>query len=122
MTSTTGILSFTLTVDDLDRAARFYRDTLGFEIRQDLEAWPGARFIEVVPPGSTIGLMLVPRDTELPVAVRLTTPDATEAFDELRSAGTTVHNDEVVMLGDYPPMFHFADPDGNGLVYIEEKK
>lgn len=122
MITTSRILSFTLTVDDLDRAATFYRDTLGFEIRQDFEAWPGARFVEVVPPGSTVALMLVPRDTELPVAVRMTTPGATAAFDQLRQGGATVHNEGVVRLGDYPPMFHFADPDGNGLVYIEEKK
>lgn len=122
MTRTTRILSFTLKVDDLDRATGFYRDTLGFEVRQDTEAWPGARFVEVAPPGSDVALMLVPHDTELPVAVRMQTPDATEAFDQLRQSDTTIHNDQVLLLGDHPPMFHFADPDGNGLVYLEEKR
>jgi hypothetical protein len=33
----------------------------------------------------------------------------------------TLHNDEVVHLDGAPPMFFFADPDGNGLVYMEEE-
>lgn len=83
--------------------------------------WPGARLVEVVPPGSDVGLVLLPPDSEIPMAVRLGTSDAETAHARLREAGATLHNDRVVLLEGSPPMFFFADPDGNGLVYLEEE-
>lgn len=120
MATTTRILSVSLPVADQDRALAFYRDVLGFEVRLDMEPWPGARLVEVVPPGSSVGIVLLPPDTELPIAVRMGTPDAASAHTELHAAGVTLHNDEVVELPGSAPMFFFADPDGNGLVYIQE--
>ena len=32
----------------------------------------------------------------------------------------TLHNEEVLRMDSMPAMFSFADPDGNGLVYLEE--
>ena len=52
--------------------------------------------------------------------VRLGTTDAGAAHARLREAGATLHNDQVVHIDGAPPMFFFADPDGNGLVYLEE--
>lgn len=117
---TTEITSVTLPVADQDRALRFYVEVLGFELRTDFEVWPGARLVEVVPPGSTVGLVLLPPDSPLPLAVRMTTGDAEAAHRRLRDAGVTLHNPEVLHLDGAPPMFFFADPDGNGLVYLEE--
>lgn len=117
---TTRVLSVTIPVADQDEALRFYTDVLGCEVRADMEVWPGARLVEVVPPGSTVGLVLLPPDSEIPVAVRLGTSSAQTAHRCLREAGATLHNDEVVQLDGGPPMFFFSDPDGNGLVYIEE--
>jgi len=77
--------------------------------------------IEVVPPGSEVGLILLPPDSQIPLAVRLGTTDAQEAHDRLAAAGATLHNDEVLHLEGTPPMFSFADQDGNGLVYIEDR-
>jgi len=91
------------------------------ELRLDIEVWPGARLVEVVPPGSSVGLVLLPPDSEIPMAVRLGTTSAETAYARLRQAGAKLHNDEVVHLDGYPPMFFFADPDGNGLVYLEEE-
>jgi len=51
---------------------------------------------------------------------RLGTTDAEAAHARLRDAGVTLHNVEVIHLEGTPPMFFFADPDGNGLVYLEE--
>ena len=107
-------------VADQDRALRFYTEVLGCELRNDFEPWPGARLVEVVPPGSDVGLVLLPPDSEIPVAVRLGTSDAETAHERLREAKVTLHNEEVVHLEGAPPMFFFADPDGNGLVYLEE--
>jgi catechol 2,3-dioxygenase-like lactoylglutathione lyase family enzyme len=120
MTMTTRVLSVTMPVADQDQALRFYTEVLGCELRTDIEVWPGARLVEVVPPGSSIGLVLLPPDGEIPVAVRLGTTDAAAAHARLRGAGAKLHNDQVVHLEGAPPMFFFADPDGNGLVYMEE--
>ena len=117
---TTRVLSVTMPVADQDQALRFYTEVLGCKLRTDIEVWPGARLVEVVPPGSSVGLVLLPPDSEIPVAVRLGTTDAEAAHARLREAGATLHNDQVVHIDGAPPMFFFADPDGNGLVYLEE--
>jgi catechol 2,3-dioxygenase-like lactoylglutathione lyase family enzyme len=118
---TTKIQSVSVVVADQDRALRFYTEVLDCELRTDLEVWPGARLVEVVPPGSSVGIVLLPPDSPLPLAVRMGTSDADAAYGRLRSAGVTLHNDEVLHLEGSPPMFFFADPDGNGLVYLEEE-
>ena len=65
--------------------------------------------------------MLLPPNSEIPMAVRLGTTNAEAAHARLRQAGARLHNEEVVHLDGFPPMFFFADPDGNGLVYLEEE-
>ena len=107
----------------LSPAVRSSREVLGFDLRQDVQVWPGARLVEVVPPGSDVGLVLLPSDSEIPMAVRMGTSDADAAFVRLRSAGAQLHNDHVIVdVKGAPPMFFFADPDGNGLVYLEESR
>jgi predicted enzyme related to lactoylglutathione lyase len=122
MAMTTRVISVTIPVQDQDRALEFYRDVLGCEVRLDIEVWPGARLVEVVPPGSSVGLVLLPPDSEIPLAVRLGTDDAVSAHKRLEDAGATLHNDEVITIGGGSPMFSFTDPFGNGLVYIEEER
>jgi catechol 2,3-dioxygenase-like lactoylglutathione lyase family enzyme len=121
MTMTTKIQSVSVPVADQDRALKFYTEVLGCELRTDFEVWPGARFVEVVPPGSSVGIVLLPPDSPLPMAVRMGTSDADAAYARLREAGAKLHNDEVLHLEGAPPMFFFADPDDNGLVYLEEE-
>ncbi|WP_029109563.1 VOC family protein [Mycobacterium sp. URHD0025] len=120
MTMTTRVLSVSVPVSDQDAALKFYTDVLGFELRNDVEVWPGARMIEVVPPGSNVALVLLPLDSQIPIAIRMGTPDAQQAHDEVRAAGVTLHNDELVRIEGVPAMFSFTDPDGNGLVYLED--
>jgi catechol 2,3-dioxygenase-like lactoylglutathione lyase family enzyme len=122
MTMTTRVLSVSLPVADQDQALRFYTEVLGCEVRTDVEVWPGARLVEVVPPGSSVGLVLLPADGELPLAVRMGTSDADAAHARIREAGVTLHNPEVIRMEGVPAMFFFADPDGNGLVYLEEEE
>lgn len=117
---TTRVMSVTMPVADQDRALAFYTNVLGCELVTDVEIWPGARLIEVVPPGSSVGFVLLPPDSEIPVAVRMGTSDAEAAYTTLREAGATLHNDDIVRMQGVPPMFFFADPDGNGLVYLED--
>ena len=120
MTMTTKIKSVSVPVADQDRALKFYTEVLGCVLRTDVEVWPGARMVEVVPPGSSVSLVLLPPDSPLPLAVRMGTSDAQTAYARLRESGATLHNEEVLRWEGVPPMFHFSDPDGNGLVYLEE--
>ncbi|MEE2061213.1 VOC family protein [Rhodococcus artemisiae] len=120
MTMTTKVLSVSVPVADQDAALKFYTEVLGCELRTDIEIWPGARLVEVAPPGSEVSLLLLPRDSEIPVATRLGTSDARAAHDAIRSSGTTLHNDDLIRMEGVPAMFSFADPDGNGLVYLED--
>lgn len=120
MSMTTRVLSVSVPVSDQDRALAFYTEVLGCELRTDTEVWPGARLVEVVPPGSDVGLVLLPPDSEIPFAIRLGSSDAEAAYEKLAAAGVKLHNDEVVHLEGAPPMFFFADLDGNGVVYMEE--
>ena len=70
MTKTTRVISVTVPVADQDAALAFYTEVLGCELRYDVEVWPGARMVEVVPPGSEVGLVLLPPDTPLPIAIK----------------------------------------------------
>lgn len=117
---TTRVQSVSVPVSDQDRAIAFYTEVLGCELTLDQEIWPGARLVIVTPPGSDVAILLLPPDSEIPVAVRMGTDDATAAYARLRAAGATLHNDEVLHLEGSPPMFAFADPDGNNLVYLQE--
>src|SRR5918998_1236154 len=120
MAMTTRVLSVSVPVTDQDAALRFYTEVLGCELRTDVEVWPGARMVEVVPPGSSVSLLLLPPDSQIPVAIRLGTTDAQRAHDAVRAAGVTLHNDELIRMKGVPAMFSFNDLDGNGLVYMEE--
>jgi len=60
MTMTTRVLSVSVPVTDQDAALKFYTDVLGCELQTDIEVWPGARMIEVVPPNLSIGPMRLP--------------------------------------------------------------
>lgn len=120
MAKTTRVLSVSVPVSDVDAALAFYTDVLGCELLVDVEARPGARYVEVLPPGSSVGIVLLPHDSEIPIAVRLGTTDAQEAHDRIKASGVELHNDEVLRWDDVEPMFSFTDPDGNALVYLED--
>ncbi|HKG50443.1 MAG TPA: VOC family protein [Actinomycetales bacterium] len=118
MTITTRIMSVSVEVADQDKALTFYRDVLGCEVRTDIEVWPGARLVEVVPPGSDVAIALLTRESGLPIGVRYVTEDAEEAHRALTAAGVTPH--QPVLYTDFaPPMFTLDDPDGNTIILIE---
>ncbi len=119
MTMTTRVISVSVPVADQDEALRFYTEVLGCELRTDVEVWPGARLVEVAPPGSAVSIVLLPPDSQIPVAVRLGTTDAQTAHDRVRAAGVPL-DQELVRMEGVPPMFSFSDPDGNGLVYLQD--
>lgn len=119
MSLTTRVISVSVPVRDQDEALASYTGVLGCEVRLDAEAWPGARVVEVVPPGSTVGIVPLPPGSEIPIAVRLAIPDAEAPHARVRGRGRPARR-EVLRMEGAPAMFSFVDPDGNGLVYWEE--
>jgi catechol 2,3-dioxygenase-like lactoylglutathione lyase family enzyme len=119
MSILTRIMSVSIEVTDQDKALTFYRDVLGCQLQTDIEVWPGARLVEVVPPGSPVAIALLTRASGLPIGVRYITADAEEAHRALKAAGVTPHQD--VLYTDFaPPMFTFDDPDGNTVILIQD--
>jgi catechol 2,3-dioxygenase-like lactoylglutathione lyase family enzyme len=119
--TTTRITSVSMQVADQDRALAFYVDVLGCQLRADVEVWPGARWVEVVPPGSEVGIALLTAESGLPIGLRLGTDNADAAHAILTAVGAQVGS-EVLRLEFAPPMFTFNDPDENLLVFIEEEE
>lgn len=110
-----------LPVADQDAALAFYTEALGCELRFDAVVPPGVRMIEVAPPGSAVGLLLLPPDSPIPVALRLGTDDADAVYAHVAAVdGVVHHNDQVLRWEGVPAMFHLSDPDGNSLVYLED--
>ncbi|MET0866307.1 MAG: VOC family protein, partial [Nakamurella sp.] len=110
-------------VTDQDRALAFYVDRLGFEVRMDAPLDElGGRWIELAPSGSGTTIALAPADGQNPAGnstgIRLTTGDAARLHDQL--SGQQVDVDEVLSWPGVPPMFELRDPDGNGLVIVED--
>ena len=112
------IMSVSVEVTDQDKALSFYRDVLGCEVRNDLELWPGARLVEVAPPGSPVAIALLTKASGLPIGVRYITEDAEQAHQALTAAGATP-NQPVLYTDFAPPMFTFDDQDGNTVILIQ---
>jgi catechol 2,3-dioxygenase-like lactoylglutathione lyase family enzyme len=122
-------------VGDQDRAVAFY-ESLGFERRNDIPWGDGQRWVELYPPGSSTGLVLVPPRPGEPTGVQtgiiLNTDDIDAAHEELQALGVDVDPEvarvgaparirigPVEMAGPVPPMFYFRDPDGNALLLVQ---
>jgi catechol 2,3-dioxygenase-like lactoylglutathione lyase family enzyme len=122
-------------VGDHDRAVAFY-ESLGFERRNDIPWGDGQRWVELYPPGSSTGLVLVPPRPGEPTGVQtgiiLNTDDIDAAHAELQALGVDVDPEvarvgaparirigPVEMAGPVPPMFYFRDPDGNALLLVQ---
>ena len=122
-------------VRDQERSVAFY-ESLGFVKRNDIPWGDGHRWVEVYPPDSSTGLVLVPpRPGEaagVQTGIILNTDDIDAAHDELRSLGVDVDLEvarvgaparirigPVEMAGPVPPMFYFRDPDGNALLIVQ---
>jgi catechol 2,3-dioxygenase-like lactoylglutathione lyase family enzyme len=122
-------------VSDQERSVAFY-ESLGFERHNDTPWGDGYRWVEVYPPNSPTGLVLVPPAPGEAIGVRtgiiLNTDDIDAAHAELRSLGVDVDAEvarvgaaaeirigPVEMAGPVPPMFYFRDPDGNSILIVQ---
>jgi predicted enzyme related to lactoylglutathione lyase len=108
-------------VSDQDRACAFYRDVLGFSVREDAEMGEGRRWVELVPPAGGASIALVTWHDAMPAGclrgLVLGTDDAHAAFAQLRSRGVSFAETDVQ---DSPWGQHatFCDPDGNSWVLV----
>jgi catechol 2,3-dioxygenase-like lactoylglutathione lyase family enzyme len=139
MSATTGRISqiqlVLIPVRDQERSVAFY-ESLGFERRNDIPWGDGYRWVEVYPPNSPTGLVLVPpgpgETTGVRTGIILNTDDIDAAHAELRSLGVDVDAEvarvgaaaeirigPVEMAGPVPPMFYFRDPDGNTILIVQ---
>jgi catechol 2,3-dioxygenase-like lactoylglutathione lyase family enzyme len=116
----TGIHTVAIPVTDQDRTQALL-EGLGFQTRFDAELQPGFRWIELAPPGAATSIAVVEAGEELPTGVdtgiRLITPDARVAHDQLRNLGLAVG--DLLDWESVPLMFSFEDYDGNRL-YVSE--
>lgn len=105
-------------VSDQQAALRFYRDTLGFEVRSDNPFMhENARWIEVAPAGTQTTLTLVTWFDSMPAGsltgLVLETDDIEAEVAGLRARGFETPPIEEQMWGRFVT---FQDPDGNGWV------
>ena len=107
-----------LPVSDKDRAVRFYRDQVGFQLDHDTtNEW--MHVVQLTPRGSgcsiVIGDLPAQRDTAPGSmrALQLVVADGRAAHAELASRGVEVSDITVFDERDGGTFFGFADPDGN---------
>jgi catechol 2,3-dioxygenase-like lactoylglutathione lyase family enzyme len=104
-------------VKDQQVAKAFYVDKLGFEVRSDNDFMPGARWIEIAPPGSLTRFTLVTWFENMPAGVLdglvLESTDVEADYALLKGRGVEVTPLENAPWGHYTT---FKDPDGNGWV------
>ena len=115
-----GIANVGIPVRDTEGTLRFYRETLGFQVRRDATFGPGFRWVEVAPAGASTTIALAPAQGEthgVDTGIRLLTDDVPALHAELREAGAQV--DDILTIPNVPPMFSFRDADGNQLYVVE---
>jgi predicted enzyme related to lactoylglutathione lyase len=126
-----------LSVDDHEKAIAFYRDVLGFEVRNDVSAY-GMRWVTVGPPSQPdINIVLEPpaADPGISAADRetigdllakgllrglnLRTPDVDGVFDRVQATGADVIQEP--MDQSYGRDCAFRDPAGNQIRILQSR-
>lgn len=111
----THIATAVMYVADQDTSLRFYSDVLGFVVIQDAEMFPGARWLELQPPGAQTTVVLSSADAfgKQPgegAYLHFACDDAEETASLLRAAGAEVKGPSVESWG---TSLKVIDPDGN---------
>ena len=126
-----------LSVDDHEKAIAFYRDALGFEVRNDVRAY-GMRWTTIGPPSQPeINIVLEPPAADPGISptdrealadllakgllrgLNFSTPDLEAAFDRIQATGAEVIQEP--MDQSYGRDCAFRDPAGNHIRLIESK-
>jgi predicted enzyme related to lactoylglutathione lyase len=126
-----------MAVDDHDKAIAFYRDALGFEVRQDVRAY-GMRWVTVGPPSQPdVNIVLEPPAADPGISpsdrtaigdllakgllrgLNLSTPDLDKTFDRVQATGAEVIQEP--MDQSYGRDCAFRDPAGNEIRIIQTR-
>jgi predicted enzyme related to lactoylglutathione lyase len=124
-----------LAVDDHDKAIAFYRDALGFEVRNDVKAY-GMRWTTIGPPSQPdVNIVLEPPAADPGISdadrqaladlmakgllrgLNFSTPDLDATFDRVQATGADVIQEP--MDQGYGRDCAFRDPAGNQVRIIE---
>jgi predicted enzyme related to lactoylglutathione lyase len=124
-TSISKLANVIIPAADQDSALRFYTEALGLEKRVDVPMGPGARWIEVAPPGAETPIAIcLPGPTTTPggkdTGISLQTGDIDAYHAQLKDRGVDV-DAEVSRFGEAPPLFWLRDPEGNTLMVVEAR-
>jgi catechol 2,3-dioxygenase-like lactoylglutathione lyase family enzyme len=101
-------------VSDVDRAKKFYGDTLGWPVDQDQVVSDDIRFIQVTPPGSACSIAFGKGISDMEPGslkgLQVVVTSADEAFADLRERGVETSEIDEQPWGRF---VFFSDPDGN---------
>jgi lactoylglutathione lyase len=105
-------------VADQDVMAAFFVDRLGFETVRDAEMWPGARWVEVAPPGGGTSVVLSAaadfgREPDPVYPMTFACADLAATAAQLRAAGVEVTDPVTEPWGSY---IRVTDPEGRQLL------
>jgi lactoylglutathione lyase len=118
----TQVRTVFLYVEDQDRALDFWTSKIGFEKRTDTEMWPGARWLEVAPPGAQTTIALAAtqdfaKETAKDLAeFTFTTPSVRELYDALSAKGVEVTEPTEES---WATSMRFKDPEGHEFLVAE---
>jgi len=126
-----------LSVDDHDKAIEFYRDALGFEVRNDVRAY-GMRWVTIGPPSQPdINIVLEPPAADPGISpsdreaisdllakgllrgLNFRTPDLDGIFDRVQATGAEVVQEP--MEQSYGRDCAFRDPAGNMIRILQTR-
>ena len=127
-----------LSVDDHDKAIAFYRDALGFEVRNDVRAY-GMRWVTIGPPSQPdINIVLEPPAADPGISpsdreaisdllakgllrgLNFRTPDLEATFDRVQATGADVVQEP--MDQSYGRDCAFRDPAGNMIRILQTRR
>lgn len=113
-----GITHISVPVTDQDRALAFYRDALGFQVREDNAQMPGFRWLVVAPQGAATGIVLYKTGPDggdlVPggwTGLVLATDDLQGDYKRMKSRGVRFTAEP--RTEPWGQEAQFADPDGN---------
>lgn len=118
----------TLHVSDQQAALAFWRDSVGFEVRDDAEFMPQARWITVAPAGAQTAIALWPIGAAHTAGAKLGgftgisfgTDDIHGLFADLAANGVSIKQPPKEEPWGISGMF--ADPDGNEFNVVEQPR
>jgi catechol 2,3-dioxygenase-like lactoylglutathione lyase family enzyme len=115
-------------VTDVDRAKRFYVDTLGFRLDADTRPTAELRVVHMTPPGSACSVVVGPAvfstgtDPGPQARLQLVVTDIEAARSQLTERGVEVSPVQILDSRDGGKFVFFADPDGNNWAVQEVRE